>query len=148
MQFHTLCCSFFSTACNFPVDAPTTAARRTLGSQTRSKSRFSSSERHNCSSVLWQSNFLIQELMQFSPTNASGCLWFHSPSDQVVCPCSRVKWTLEQGNRARLKFTPVDPQRDTFAVISTNSNPHVRDLRIRQHQHENTMLLAVPDPTT
>lgn len=41
-----------------------------------------------------------------------------------------------QWNGARLEFTPVDPQGDIFTATPANSNPHIRDLRIRQHQHE------------
>lgn len=49
---------------------------------------------------------------------------------------SRTKSVLDQWDGARPEFTPVDPQRDIFTAIPVNSNLHIRDLRIRQHQHE------------
>lgn len=49
---------------------------------------------------------------------------------------SRIKSVLDHWDGARLEFTPVDPQRDIFTATPVNSNIHIRDLRIRQHQHE------------
>lgn len=49
---------------------------------------------------------------------------------------SRIKSLLDHWDGARLEFTPVDPQRDIFTATPVNSNLHIRDLRIRQHQHE------------
>lgn len=85
--------------------------------------------------MLQHSNFPIQGLIQLPMVTTSGCL-IPQPKWPTMPLQAELKSVLDQWDGARLLFTPVDPQRDIFTATPVNSNLHIRDLRIRQHQHE------------